>query len=430
MNRSLIYIAATLSIVNCQLSIAQQPVPAPKQSAPITIVGATVHIGNGKLVENAIVKFDNGKIARIESWNGSEALNDANTINAKGKHLYPGFIALNSNLGLSEIEAVRATNDYNETGSVNPNIQSTISYNTDSKVTPTVRFNGVLLAQVTPQGGQLSGKSSVMMLDAWNWEDALYKNDVGVHLNWANMTPYKAWWIQQEENQQEKAEKEIQRLYAFFKEAKSYVESNSTEKNLRFEGMKALFNGSQKLFINANGIKEISASVAFCKEMGIKMVLVGGNDAWLATELLKENNIPVIVGRTHSLPNRTDEDVDLPYKLPYLLHKEGLQVALSVDGFWQQRNLPFNAGTAAAYGLSKEEALACITSNAASILGIDKTTGTIEVGKDANLFISTGDALDMRTNNVEQAYIQGRKIELSTVQTELYKKYLAKYNIK
>jgi len=190
-----------------------------------------------------------------------------------------------------------------------------------------------------------------------------------------------------------------------------------------------LFSGNKKLFIHTNYVKEIIAAANFCKESGIKMVLVGGMDSWRVADLLKKNNIPVVIVRTHAMPPREDEDIDLPFKLPYLLTKAGVLVCITDDGSWQQRNIPFEAGTAAAYGLTKEEALMCITLNPAKVLDIDSTIGTIETGKDATLFISSGDVLDMKSNNVEYAFIRGKQIDLDNIQKQLYKKYMRKYGL-
>jgi imidazolonepropionase-like amidohydrolase len=411
---------------------AQNPAPAPEQTQPILVQGGIIHTGNGTVIENGIIAFTNGKITYAGDASGKNSLKDLNlykVVDAKGKHIYPGIIALNTVIGLSEIDLVRSTLDYYEVGDMNPDVHAVISYNTDSKIIPTVRSNGVLLAEATPQGGTISGTSSVMMLDGWNWEDATYKSEAGVHLNWPRMTISKGQNAEQEDKQRENISKALQNIRSFFTEAKTYTKQNPEEKNLRFEAMKDLFNGNKRLFVHCDFLKEIIAAVNFCKEFGVKMVLVGGMDSWRATDLLKENNIPVVIVRTHLLPPREDEDVDLPYKLPSLLTKAGITVCITDGGSWPQRNIPFQAGTAAAHGLTKEQALTCITLNPAKVLGIDSTTGTIETGKDATLFISSGDALDMRTNNVEQAFIRGKEIVLDDVQKQLYRKYMKKYGL-
>jgi len=288
-----------------------------------------------------------------------------------------------------------------------------------------------LLAQIVPQGGLISGQSSVVELDAWNWEDAAYKIDEGIHLNWPNMQINKFSPTESDDVQKERIQKNLNAVKDLFNNAKAYSKiQNPKEKNLKLESMRGLFDGSKRLYVHTGYVKEIIAAINFCKEYNVKMVLVGGYDAWRVTDLLKEQNIPVVLGRIHSLPPREDDDVDLPYKIPYLLQKAGINYCISIDGFWQVRNISFNAGTSVSYGLSKEQALMSITSNAAKILGIDKTVGTIEVGKDATLIISDGDALDMRSNNITQAFINGKNISLDNIQKQLYKKYMDKYGLK
>jgi hypothetical protein len=315
-------------------------------------------------------------------------------------------------------------------GEVNPNIRSVIAYNTDSKIIPTVRSNGVLLALSVPEGGIMPGTSSVMKMDGWNWEDAAYKMDAVTQLNWPSMSIRNAWWAPPAEEQRKQSAANMAMIKKFFEEAKAYNEQAPSIKNLKLEAMKSIFNGSKKLFINANSAKEITSAVLFAKSYNIKPVILGGSEAYLVADFLKENDIAVVAANPHSLPNYEDDDVDMPYRNAKVLHDKGVLYCLSINGSWQQRNLPFVAGTTAAYGLTKEEALQSVTLNTAKILGIDKTTGSIEVGKDANLLISEGDLLDMRTSNVTSAFIQGASIDLNNKQKELYKLYMEKYQLK
>ncbi|MBL7888954.1 MAG: amidohydrolase family protein [Bacteroidia bacterium] len=421
-----------LSIVSSVVCIAQ--------NKSVVIMNATIHIGNDSVIQNGIVGIKNGKIVEVidASKYKVELGNYDEKIDATGKHVYPGLIAPNSTLGLTEIESVRATNDFREVSATLPNVRSVIAYNTDSKIIPTVRTNGVLLAQITPRGGLVSGTSSVLMLDGWNWEDAAYKIDDGIHVNWPRMQTRN--WNDNESTfgaseKNKEYEKQVNELKKLFSEAKAYNElETKEEKNIRFESMADLFNGKQNLYIHANNVKEIVEAVNFSKSYDIKhLVIVGGQDSWMVTDLLKENKVSVIVNRVHDLPGKPEDDVDLPFKLPYLLHKAGVLFCLNNEGDMEAmgtRNLPFMAGTAAAYGLTKEQALAAVTLNTAKILGVDKTTGSIEAGKDANLFISSGDALDMRSNNVTHAFVKGKQIDLNNEQKELYEKYKNKYGIK
>lgn len=413
-------------------SIAQNPTPAPPQSKSILLLNGTAHIGNGAVIENAAIGFKNGKITLVADARLIRLASGAfdTTINCSGKHIYPGFIALNTELGLREIEMVRATNDQNETGKYNPSARSVSSYNTDSKVIPTVRNNGVLLAQITPGGGTITGTSSVVELDAWNWEDAAYKTDVGAHLNFPSMRIFSSGDAGKDAEQAERLQKNISDLKTFFAEAKAYCMSTPVEKNLHFQSMCGLFSGTQKLFVHCNDAREIITAINLCKDFNMQMVLVGGADAHHLTQLLKENNIPVVITRTQALPHRQDDDINLPYKLPSILQKAGVEFAITDGGYWQMRNLPFQAGNALAYGITPQQALTSITLSPARILGISQTTGSIEPQKDATLFISSGDALDMRGNNIECAFIRGKQIDLDDVQKQLYRKYVSKYGLK
>jgi len=408
--------------------------PAPAQSKPIVITNATIHVGNGQVIGNGYIAFDKGKITAIGEGTAPNT-GGAEVIDATGKQLYPGFICPITTLGLVEIEeGARGTVDDYEIGALNPHVRSIIAYNTDSKVIPTVRSNGILLAQPTPSGDLISGQSSVVQLDAWNWEDAAYKTDIGIHMDWPVIRPPSrrrpAAGGTPEESPAERTLKALDAIYSLFNQAKAYSETKPAVINLRFEAMKGLFDGSKKLFVNANGAKEIIQAVTFAKKMVISEVIVGGAESYLVTNLLKDNNVPVILRETQTLPDKEDDDVYLPYKLPKILQDAGVTYGLTGIGFWRQRNLPFEAGQACGFGLTKEQAISMITMNNAKILGIDKTTGTLEVGKDANLFISKGDALDMITLDVETAFIQGRNINLDNLHKQLYRKFSAKYGLK
>jgi len=406
--------------------------PAKAQSKPVIITGATIHVGNGQVINNGYITFDKGKITGIGE--GAGPATGYEVVNAAGKQVYPGFIAPMTTLGLVEVESgARGTVDDEETGDLNPHVRSIVAFNTDSKVIPTVRSNGILLAQPTPGGGLISGTSSVVQLDAWNWEDAAYKTDVAIHLNWPSAAGGRRRGpaAPNAETPAERAQKAIDAITRLFTEAKAYSEGvKPATSNTRFEAMKGLFNGSKKLFVIADGAKQIMQAVSFGKQFGIQVVIVGGKESYIVTDVLKDNNVPVIIRETQTLPDRDEDDVYLPYKLPKILQDAGVLYGLTGTGFWRQRNLPFEAGEAVGYGLTKEQALSMITINNARILGIDKTTGTLETGKDANLFISTGDALDMIGLNVETAFIQGRSINLDNLHKQLYRKFSEKYGFK
>ncbi|KPM31698.1 Putative amidohydrolase [Croceitalea dokdonensis DOKDO 023] len=419
----------------CMLWIAVaigQQTPAPAQVQPITIEGATAHLGNGKIIENSLIMFADGKLTFV----GDAKMKIARTgkvIDAKGQHVYPGLIAPAKPLGLVEIDAVRATDDQDEIGGILPHIRSLIAYNAESQVVESMRPNGVLLAQITPQGGRISGTSSIVQFDAWNWEDAAVKTDDGIHLNWPNTFRRGRWWLGEPRGFQPNKDyqKDVKEVATFMANAKAYDNDTAKEVNLAYAAMQGLFSGAQKLYIYAHGEKEIIDAITQAKAAGVaKIVLVGGYQAHKVASFLKEHNIPVLVRYSHTLPFFEDDDYDFTYKLPKLLSEAGLLVALqnTDDSNFATRNLPFYAGHVAAQGLDKEKALELITGNTAKILGIDDTYGTLEVGKSATLFISKGDALDMVGNQLSKAFIDGRDISLETHQTTLYKRYMGKYD--
>lgn len=409
--------------------------PAKPQQNPIVLLNGTAHIGNGTVIPKSAIGFDKGEITFVtDATDYVKQLGDE-VIDISGKQVYPGFIAPSTTLGLAEVEAVRATLDFNDVGTINPHVRSLISYNTDSKIIPTIRTNGVLIAQVCPRGGLISGTSSVFALDGWNWEDAVYKTDDGIHLNWPVRYQGGGWWAEPEPlKKNENFEKTLAALQKFFADAKAYSEKGQTETNIRMEAMKGVFSGEKRLFINVDLAKDIIEAVYFAKQFGVPhLVIVGAKEASLVTDVLKKNNVAVVLDRVHDLPSSPDLDIDLPYKTPKLMQDAGILYCLSYRGDMETaglRNLPFTAGTAAAYGLTKEQALAAITLNTAKILGIDETAGSLEGGKNATLFVSTGDALDMRTNNLELAFIKGKKIDLDNVQKQLFKKFGSKYSQK
>jgi imidazolonepropionase-like amidohydrolase len=414
--------------------------PAPKQTQPIAITGATVHIGNGQVINNATVLMVDGKITAVGSNVNIPA--GAQKIDGTGKQVYPGLILSASNLGLVEIGAVRATSDVREIGEMNPDVRSITAYNVDSKIINTLRSNGILLANVVPQGGLLSGTSSVVQLDAWTPEDAVYKKDQGIHFNMPALLPLPGGRFgraargagpngDQTDPVKEGLDK-VEKLKSFFREAKAYnAEGTHDQTNLKFESVKGLFDKTQKFYVHANTVKQMLVALDFVKEFGFDMVIIGGSDSWQIADLLKQNSVAVILNQMHSLPTAEDDDVDQPYKTPAMLQKAGVTFAINDEDEQNRgRNLMFNAGTAATYGLTKEQALQAITLNAAKCLGMEKQTGSIEVGKDANIIISDGDILDMRTSQVTDAFIQGRQINLDNRQNQLNERYLKRYGLK
>ena len=411
--------------------------PAAKQNKKTAIVGATVHVGNGQVIENGTVVFDNGKI--VYAGDAAAAPKAENTIDAKGKQVYPGLILPSSNLGLQEISGVRGSTDINEIGEFNPSVRSIAAYKAESVIINTLRLNGILLAHTIPGGQLIAGQSSVVQLDAWNYEDAAYKTDMGMHFYMPSLISRgggrgfgRGFGGAPTGDPVKEALDKIESVKAIFREAKAYHQKGADKQiNLKLEATKGLFDRTQKLFVHCNQVKQMIVAIDFVKEFGFDVVVVGASESWQIADLLKANNIAVILTQEHSLPTSDDDDIDQPYKAASALQKAGVLFCLNDDDPQNRgRNLMFNAGTAAAYGLGKEGALQAITLNAAKILGVADKTGTLEVGKDANIVISEGDILDMKSSIVTDAFIQGRAVAITSKHKQLYERYKHKYEIK
>ncbi len=412
---------------------AQQPVPAAEQTRSILIANGTLHIGDGRVIDEGAVGFNKGVIDFVGYAYGVTAKYDT-IIDARGQHIYPGFIAPDARLGLEEIGQARATVDKRDVGDMEPELRALTAYKVDSRLIPTVRSNGVLIAQIAPEGLTISGTSSIVQMDAWDWEGAALRVDDGVFMDWPKAYQRNGWWAEPgdtEKKKQEERNAKLEAITGFFRKARAYSRNPAPEIiDLRMHAMRKLFLGGSTLYINADAAREITEAVQFAKAEGVKRtVIVGGYDAWRVADLLRENKVDVILRRLHSLPLRPEDDLDLPYRLPALLKERGVRFCLGYAGDHENiglRNLPFLAGTASAYGLSNEDALRAITLDAAAVLGIDDRCGSLTVGKDATLIVSTGDALDMRTNNITYAFIQGRRIVLDDHQKQLYRMYKAR----
>ncbi len=430
--KSIVIIAAVAGNV-----AAQSPVVAPPQKKPVMLTGGTIHTGTGEVIENGTIAFAAGKITFVGKASDTKPESrDYEVIDVKGKHVYPGLILPNTSLGLVEISGVDVTVDNREIGDLNPNVRAIAAYNTDSHVIPVIRSNGILLAQVVPTGTLLPGTASVVQLDAWNWEDAAYRMDNGIIMGWPRRATASQGRgggpspEQAAQTGQNSYDRSVEQLEKIFSDAVAYAAIEKPDNtNLRLEALKGLFNGTKTLFINASDSKSVIASVTFAKRYGVKRIVVtaANESTWDVKDFLKENNIPVIVANPLSLPLYEHSDVKMPFKLAAMFMKEGILTGLTYSSM-AYANLPFAAGQAAAYGLTKEEALQTVTLNNAKILGIDDVTGSLETGKDANIVVSSGDLLDMMTNNVELAYINGRNISLDNKHKQLTRRFKEKYN--
>ena len=429
MNKALLFLGGIL--LASGLRAQSVPVPAPAQARPILLRGGILHPGDGSAPVPGDLLLVGGKIQAMGSI--PTVPDNTDIVELGGKHVYPGLIATNTSLGIEEVEAVRATVDRQEPGDFNPNMRTLIAYNADSRVTPTVRSNGVLLAQVVPQGSLFAGTSSVVQLDAWTWEQAAYRADDAVHLYWPNMQLSNSRFAPPAEEQKKRMGEQLDKIGQAFAEARAYATAKQAgtlkQTDQRWEAMLPVLDKSRPIWVHATSERQIRAAIALASAQGVRMVLVGGADAWLLVDLLKRHDIPVVLQPTQSLPRTDDDDIDQPFKTARILHDAGILVALSGDGFWRQRNLPFLAGTAVTGGISPEVALAMISSHPARILGVEGRTGSLAVGKEANVIVSQGDLLDMRSSVLTWACIQGRVIDLGNHHEDLYKKFKQRYGM-
>ncbi len=417
-------------------AIASDQIPGAKQKNPILIRNATLHTVSGDTIENGSLKFVDGKIAAL----GADVVAGPTDeiIDAKGYHVYPGLIDSHSSLGLIEIDSIRATIDTTEAGNLNPNVRAAYAFNPDSEAIPVARANGVLTSIIAPSGGLVSGRSAAMMLDGWTWESMTLKPDVSMVVNWPRFSvgpgggrgrrpePDAAGGGSDTER--------LNPLHELIRETKAYEQAKvadpkGTKVDLRLEAMIPVVHGKTPMLITANTLKQIQTAAAFVQQYKLKAILFGGADAVACANLLKEADIPVVVSSVYRLPARHDAAYDSAYALPGQLQAAGLQFCIASDGRFGAstvRNLPYHASVAAGFGLSEAQAVRAITLSPAEIYGIADRVGSLEVGKDATLLIADGNILEIPTA-VTYAYIQGRKVDLTSRHTQLHSKYLQKY---
>ena len=418
-------------------SYASDNIPSPPQAKPIALKGATIHPVSGPEIPSGTIVFDKGKITAIGADAAVPA--GAEVIDVTGKHVYPGLISANSILGLIEIGAARATVDIEETGAINPNVRAAASINPDSELLPVARSNGILTAHAVPEGGLVSGQSAVIRMDGWTPEDMTVRSPAAMHLRWPNLTINRNPRAQKSvKDQQKDIDKALKQIRDGFQTARAYWQARKSgtpgfKSDLRWEALMPVFDGSLPLFVHAATAAQIEAALAWAKEMQFKIVLVGGNDAWRMAPQLKESGTPVIIALSTALPLRRDDGYDSAFSNAAKLHEAGVPFCIAMNGrnseAPHERNLPYEASMAAAFGLPKEEALKAITLYPAQILGVADQLGSLETGKAATLIVTNGDPLDFPTH-IEAAYIDGRKIDLTNRQTRLRDKYLEKYRRK
>jgi imidazolonepropionase-like amidohydrolase len=429
-----------LMIAAAALCGGNENIPAPAQQGPILFTGATIHPASSASFEGSLLAVK-GRILKLgKKGEPLDIPEGTKVIKIEGKHLYPAMIAANTVLGLTEIQAVRATRDMIEPGAINSNVRAQVAVNPDSELLPVARSNGVLFALSVPKThGLIAGRSALMRLDGWTWEEMTAKAPVGMHLSWPSVAdPEAARNAKQKkgmEDSRKEGKKRLRMLAEVLEKSRAYDKARaakdpSLKTDLRLEALTAVVRGELPFFVHAQRLPEIIAAVEFCVRQEVRMVLVGGADAWRVAPLLKKHDIPVIVSPVNALPGRRWEDYDTAMRNPSVLQREGVRFCITGPGGTMdaphERNLPYQAARAASFGLPREEALKAVTLYPAQILGVGDRLGSLEVGKDATFIVTSGDPLEIITS-VVAAYIDGRPVDLSNRQTRLYKKYREKY---
>ena len=437
MNKLSKFALALLTVaVLISTSLNAQEVPGAPQQEPIVLKNATLHPVDGKQIDNGMLLIEDGKIAAIGKK--VKVPKGSKTIDLDGKHVYPGLFEAHTQLGLTELAAVRATNDYRESGSINPNVKALVSVYPDNVIIPVTRSNGVLFALTAPTGGLIAGKSAVIQLDGWTYEDMSVKAEAALQVAWPSQglsARVRARLSAKDlASAKQKKVEMLKKLTEFFAASRNYRDArnapDSTQPyDARLEAMIDVVDGKTPMMVSANGAAEIQSAVNFSLQEQVKLIILGGYDAHECASLLKKYDVPVIIGAVHRVPRRRSDEYDRSYSLAARLQKAGVKFCISGterSKTWNARNLAYHAATAATFGLSMDDAIRAITLSPAEILGVDDQIGSLTVGKDASLIVTDGNPLEIRTN-VLRAYLQGREVDLSNRQLRLYKKYQQKY---
>ncbi|MEY4940547.1 MAG: amidohydrolase [Verrucomicrobiota bacterium] len=412
---------------------AAQVLPAVRSATPLVLRGGTVHPVSGPDLPATDILVMNGRIAAL----GPQLALPAGTrvVDVAGRHVYPGLIAAHTSLGLEEIGSVSATADISEVGPINPNARAQVAVNPDNSHLAVTRFNGVLTALVVPQNRTpagsasplIAGHSALMQLEGWTWEDMTIRASVGLHVYWPNMTiDHRPDAKKPVVEQKKDLALKLRSIRDAFAAARAYhraKDHGTTDTDLRWESMRAVIRGERPVFVHADELKEITAALDWAaNEPGLRLILVGGLDAWRMTERLKAADIAVVLGGTHQLPLRRDDAHDSASAAAGKLHAAGVRFCIAPIDPMNDRNLPYQAAKASAHGLPAAEALKAITLYPAQILGVADELGAIEVGKRATLIVTDGDPLEIPTQ-VQIALVDGAVIELQSRQSELHAKY-------
>ena len=426
---------AALLVICGQAGAQSQQIPAPPQDAPVVIHSATIHTVSGNPIEgNGYVVFDNGVITDVGQGRAPRVPN-ARVIDANGLHIYPGFIAADTTMGLTETGSVQVTVDTTELGEVTPEVRAAVAINPDSSLIPVARSNGILTGLVFPRGGLVAGRCSTIRLDGWTWEQMTIDAEAGLVVSWPRTEPFTGFSFRRprlsEEEQRKQIAERLERIEQLFDDARAYLRAREADPtqatDLRYEAMRSVLDGEKPVFVRASSVGQIESAIAWATRRKLRIVIVGGQEASKAIPLLLKHDVPVIIGGLHRLPQNRYDPYDSPFTLPAKLHRAGVRFAIaSGTSPAHERNLNHNAATAVAYGLPKSEALRAVTLSAAQIIGLGQTHGSIEVGKAATLIITQGDPLQITTDTLV-AFIDGRQIDLGNRQKSMHEKYREKY---
>lgn len=431
-------LSATGMLGLADLSIASDNVPAAAQKIPLVFKGATLHTVSGENIVNGSMLVDKGRIVALGSQINVPA--NAQVIDVSGKHIYPGMIAANTVMGLAEVQSVRATLDYAEAGAINPNARALVAVNPDSELITTARANGVLATLSVPNSpaGLINGTSALIQMDGWTWEEMAVQAEVGLHINLPmlrfNPELFPAPLDSRLEEIRKASAQRLKMLEEAFDAALAYLDARAqndgTQIDVRWEAMLPALAGKRPVFIHAQDVSQIRFALNFAQRYQLKLVIVGGADAPVLADVLKQRQVPVIVTGIHKLPMRRGADYDAYFSVAAKLSQAGVPFCIARagtdDDAPNERNLPYEAAVAATFGLDPNEALKAITLYPAQILGVADRLGSLEAGKLANFFITNGDPLET-SSKVEQIYIQGRVVDGSTKQSRLTEKYQQKY---
>lgn len=402
---------AILSTLAAAVAASEQ-IPGVLPKGPVAIVGATLHPVSADAIPKGTIVFEDGKITAL--GDKVKVPPKATIIKADGKHVYPGLFESRSRIGLVEIDAIKATRDFDESGLLNPNAKAHVSVDPDSEIIPVTRSNGVLLAMSSPAGGLIAGQSAVLQLDGWTFEELTLK-------------PRTAMIVSM------RSESDRKSLEKFFDKARHFAQAVAADVDVthdeRLSAMVDVIEGKQPIIIEADRWDAITRAVTFANEQNVKLILFGGYDAPKCAELLKTHDVPVIISAIHRKPLSRDDPYDASFTLPKRLQELGIR--FSISGYDRSegsntRNLPYEAATAAAFGLSPENAIRAITLSPAEILGVADHVGSLEVGKDATLFLCDGNPLEAATHT-EAAWIAGKPVDLDDKHKRLRQKYEQKY---